>query len=228
MFGYRTNAAATDVVDNIQKKYECCGSASGIDWAYSNTGSIIFTGTKRRRRFGHTANTLLEEDITSLFDDDSSALSSRTHYINRRETNYLDLPPTALMLASRKKRQVIPQNNLPYNLLYNDAFWAPRTCCSINTPGTGGIVQPSCTSYSQFYTEGCLKYIIRRSNQQDMGIGIINCFMIMLALMAIPFLIHGCPTSDVADNNNPEKQIQYIEQPGFNYSMPIAPVNTYL
>ena len=51
----------------------------------------------------------------------------------------------------------------------------------------------ACSSATQLYTNGCLRSIVRRANQQDMGIGIINCFMIMLAFAAIPHLFHTSP-----------------------------------
>jgi hypothetical protein len=47
----------------------------------------------------------------------------------------------------------------------------------------------------EVYTDGCLRFIATTANQQDMGIAIINCFMIILAFFAIPLLL-GIHSSD--------------------------------
>ena len=42
---------------------------------------------------------------------------------------------------------------------------------------------------NRFYTKGCTKYLDVIAGNQAMGIGVINCFMLVLALVAIPILL---------------------------------------
>ncbi|CAF1492768.1 unnamed protein product [Rotaria sp. Silwood1] len=86
MYGYRMNADARNIVDRIQKKYKCCGMTMWLDWAYDETKPITVTISGTTRRSVRTAITPSEEDMTSLFKDDLSALSSRAHYIDRKQT----------------------------------------------------------------------------------------------------------------------------------------------
>lgn len=50
----------------------------------------------------------------------------------------------------------------------------------------------------QIYSVGCLPFITTRINQQDMGIAIINSFLIVLAYLAVVMLWHQ-PSTNMAD-----------------------------
>ena len=60
-----------------------------------------------------------------------------------------------------------------------------------------------------------------------MGIGIINCFLIVLALVAIPLLLHDYSTSNSHGQNIPEHHVEHMRQ--FNPNNPKAPtiIDTY-
>ncbi|CAF1350379.1 unnamed protein product [Rotaria sordida] len=143
-----------------------------LDWAYDGTSPVKVTLAEKPIRSVRTAITSLKEDITTLRDKYSSQLPSRTHYIYRRETNHLGrlLPPFTLM--SRQKRQIALTNSITYDVTINDQFLTPRSCCSNLIHNLDGTVQTDCVSYDQFYSQGCLKYLMKRSNQQDMGIDV--------------------------------------------------------
>ncbi|CAF1350362.1 unnamed protein product [Rotaria sordida] len=161
---------AKNIVDRTQKQYKCCGRTMWLDWAYDDTSPTTVTITEKPTRSVRAAITSLKEDTTDLLDNYPSELLSRIHYIDRREINHLDLSLRPLMLVSRQKRQTISTNSTEYSVSYNDEFLIPRSCCSNLIHNLDGTVQANCTSYDQFYNQGCLKYLIRRSNQQDMGI----------------------------------------------------------
>jgi hypothetical protein len=49
---------------------------------------------------------------------------------------------------------------------------------------------------NHFYTNGCSKPIGLTAGNQAMGIGVINCFMVVLAFVAIPLLVDSPSASD--------------------------------
>jgi hypothetical protein len=60
-----------------------------------------------------------------------------------------------------------------------------------------------------------------------MGIGIINSFMVVLAFVAIPFLIHGDLTSDSQDNEVYKYQLEHLKQFDSDAQNFVSIVNTY-
>jgi len=60
-----------------------------------------------------------------------------------------------------------------------------------------------------------------------MGIGIINCFMIVLAFVAIPTLLHDYSTPDSRENDINEHQLGHMQQVGSNLNKPPPIIDTY-
>ncbi len=60
-----------------------------------------------------------------------------------------------------------------------------------------------------------------------MGIGIINCFMIVFAFAAIPFLLHDLSTSDSGDRDFYNQQLEHIRQFDSNENNHVTFLNTY-
>ncbi|CAF4151479.1 unnamed protein product [Rotaria sordida] len=142
MYGYRFNTDARNIVDRIQKQYQCCGRTAWLDWALDESKPTTVTITGKSIRSVGAAITSLE-DITTLLDNYSSKLSSRAHDIDRREINHIGrlLPPFTLM--SRQKRQTISTNSITYGVTINDQFSTPRSCCSVLIKNSDGTVQAS-------------------------------------------------------------------------------------
>ena len=123
----------------------------------------------------------------------------------------------SVQLVSRRKRQSGAVLYSLTNALYTVDASVPVSCCAQgvqtynNTWATCKkstfcghhpinlatiLFSSACVSsdknpYTQFYQEGCAKSLIARANRQDMGIGIINCFLIVFAMFAFPLLWFG-------------------------------------
>lgn len=127
------------------------------------------------------------------------------------------LPPISVQLVSRRKRETETISNGPIRAVYAIDASVPFSCCtqealiSNNTwtsskrstcyghgPINLGTVlfSSACLSSDtdpsrQLYQKGCAESLIARANRQDMGIGIINCFLLVFAIFAFPLLWFG-------------------------------------
>ena len=74
-------------------------------------------------------------------------------------------------------------------------------------------------TYDVFHSRGCFRYLITRANQQDMGIGIINCFLIALSFVAALLFLMNTKTSSNSTKVSEERKHQVSEMPQRNRNL---------
>ena len=79
---------------------------------------------------------------------------------------------------------------------------------------------------NQFYKEGCAKSLIARANRHDMGIAVINCFLLVFLIFAIPLLWFGDQHSTSGENTLFEKPRNGFQGQGHSVDRGMPPITT--
>lgn len=99
-------------------------------------------------------------------------------------------------------RRLQSNNHSMISVSLSRQLMVPFTCC-INQSPTGGNesilkrenrlfrhhLRLDCAVTKLFYSDGCSMCMIGRMNRHDMGIAILNCFLIISSFLSIPLLL---------------------------------------
>ncbi|CAF1180544.1 unnamed protein product [Didymodactylos carnosus] len=183
---------ARTVMDRVQSQYQCCGEFIWTDWYFFLQRTSIATGSNNNNdNSGQNGGPV------------GPGRRRRTplaHGIHKRQSNYGNIE----------------------NWIGSYTIDLPASCCTTTSSvpsGLGTGCQLTSSSNTDFNTNGCLYKLASLAAQETMGIGIINCFLIVVALFAISSLYEIFPDHFA---KNEMKKIDYndgtIHEYGINYS----------
>lgn len=148
----------------------------------------------------------------------------------RNAVSMLQNFPVSLNLQRRQAGSIL--GNI-FNVPYTGQIFVPNSCCANRAGSSNNTAQSSenrflvrsipqrnmniiislaCSSPTELHRNGCLESIVGRANQQDMGIAIINCFMVVLAFVAMPFLLRASMDNNTTNENKLyEQQFEHMK-----------------